>query len=192
MWHNRWTAKPPYRDALARTGIVEALAAFGPRVAGTPPLGLDLPSSDIDILCHARDAAAFAKALWALGAEWEGFTLHQWRQAPRPVIGRFRAHGWAFEVFGSPDPVEMQAGWRHFMVEARLLALGGPGLRAAVMAARLAGLKTEPAFAQVLKLRGEPYAALLLLAAAPDDRLAALVAVAGFTPAARGTPDGGR
>jgi hypothetical protein len=180
MWHNRWMEKPPYQDALAHAGIVEALVAFSPRVAGTPPLGLDLPSSDIDILCHARDAAAFATVLWSLGAGRDGFTLHQWRHAPRPVVGRFQAHGWTFEIFGSPDPVEMQAGWRHFTVEARLLALGGPGLRAAIMAARLTGLKTEPAFAQVLKLRGDPYAALLLLAAVPDDRLAAVLAAAGF------------
>ncbi|MDG3443830.1 DUF4269 domain-containing protein [Nitrospirillum amazonense] len=192
MWHNRWTEKPSYEEALALTGLMKTLAAFNPRVAGTPPLGLDLPSSDIDILCHARDATALATALWTMGADWEDFTLHQWRRAPRPIIARFRAHGWAFEVFGSPEPVEMQAGWRHFMVEARLLSLGGPALRAAVMAARLDGLKTEPAFAQVLKLRGDPYAALLLLAAAPEDRLSALVAAAGFIPASRGLLTGGR
>ncbi|WP_040844787.1 DUF4269 domain-containing protein, partial [Nitrospirillum viridazoti] len=119
MWHNRRTEKPSYQEALALTGLMEALAAFNPRVAGTPPLGLDLPSSDIDILCHAWDPTALAAALWTVGADWEGFTLHQWRQAPRPIIARFRAHGWAFEVFGSPEPVETQAGWRHFMVEAR-------------------------------------------------------------------------
>ena len=42
-----------YEDALAECGVLEALASFDPRVAGTPPLGLDLPDSDIDVLCFA-------------------------------------------------------------------------------------------------------------------------------------------
>ena len=44
-----------------------------------------------------------------------------------------------------------------------MLSLGGEPLRAAVMARRYAGAKTEPAFAQVLGLTGDPYAMLLTL-----------------------------
>lgn len=51
-------------------------------------------------------------------------------------------------------------GWRHFVVEKRLLALGGQRLAASVMSLRQNGLKTEPAFATVLKLQGDPYQAL--------------------------------
>jgi hypothetical protein len=58
------SGRPPYADALARTGLLARLAPFDPHVAGTPPLGLDLPSSDIDLLCFAPDAVAFARAMW--------------------------------------------------------------------------------------------------------------------------------
>jgi len=172
---------PPRRsheDALRLTGALRALAEFDPRVAGTPPLGLDLPDSDIDVLCHAPDAAAFAARVFNRFSGYECFATHQWTRGGRPVVAGFVAHGWRFEIFGAGEPVAAQAVWRHFVVERRLLALGGADLRSAVMAARTSGLKTEPAFAAVLGLGGDPYAALLELADWPDEALAVLVAAA--------------
>ena len=49
--HERWS----YEEAVAESDVMEDLASFDPRVAGTPPLGLDLPDSDIDIVCFASD-----------------------------------------------------------------------------------------------------------------------------------------
>jgi len=60
-------------------------------------------------------------------------------------------------------------------VERRLLAIGGDGFRRAVMAARRSGLKTEPAFAAVLGLDGDPYEALLYLEAVPDEGVNAIL-----------------
>ncbi len=171
--------RPGYREALADSRVLAALAAFDPHVAGTPPLGLDLPDSDIDILCHAPDADAFCTIAWFACAGFEDFTMHQWRSGGRPVIARFRAQGWAFELFASPEPVTAQAGWRHFIVERRLLGLGGDRLRDAVMTARREGLKTEPAFAKILGLRGDPYAAILALEAQSDTALADLLRMKG-------------
>jgi hypothetical protein len=166
------TDRPDHRDALARTAVLARLAAFDPHVAGTPPLGIDLPSSDIDILCHAPDPHAFAETVCRGCAVLSGFAVHQWRGAQRPVVARFTAEGWAFELFGSPEPVAAQPGWRHFLVERRLLAIGGDRLRAAILALRHAGAKTEPAFAQLLGLAGDPYAELLTLEAESDAELA--------------------
>ncbi|MDQ1081069.1 DUF4269 domain-containing protein [Pseudoroseomonas cervicalis] len=170
--------RPDWRAALRRSFALRRLAGFDPHVAGTPPLRLATPASDLDLLCHAPDPAAFARHLWReFGAE-RGFALWQWRGAPRPVLARFRAEGWEFEIFGAAQPVAEQAGWRHFVVERRLLALGGTKLRRAVRAARQRGMKTEPAFASVLGLEGDPYAALLALWGAPPARLRALLAQA--------------
>lgn len=166
-----------------------ALRAFDPHIAGTPPLGLDLPASDIDILCHAPDPAVFAAVVWDRFRNGSGFALRQWIGDGRPVIAGFHAHGWAFEIFGAAAPVREQAGWRHFDVERRLLALGGAPLREAVMAGRHRGLKTEPAVAAALGLSGDPYAALLDLQRQPDDALRRILLDAGFAPAPPTTPD---
>ncbi len=104
------------------------------------------------------------------------------------MIASFEAHGWAFEVFGQARAVGEQFGWRHFPVERRLLAQGGPSLRAAVMARRRAGTKTEPAFADALNLRGDPYETLLDVECLSDTALAGLLAEAGFGPCGAAHP----
>lgn len=140
-------------------------------MAGTFPLGLAVPGSDIDVLCHAPDAQVFAEALWETCRDFEDFAMWQWQKADRPVVAAFSVAGVPFEVFGQALPVQEQHGWRHFAVEARLLRLGGTDLREAVMTARRAGVKTEPAFAQVFGLEGDPYGAMLALAGEEDGQL---------------------
>lgn len=165
-----------WESALEASGILVRLAPFDPRVAGTFPLGLAVPGSDIDVLCHAPDADAFSASLWGFCRDFEGFSLRQWRGQDRPVIATFTVHGVPFELFGQARPVDAQHGWRHFEVERRLLALGGATLQDSVRTARRAGAKTELAFAQVLGLAGDPYAALFDLSAMDDTGLQRIVA----------------
>lgn len=63
---------------------------------------------------------------------------------------------------------------RHFYIERRLLTLE-PRLRAIVTDLKRTGVKTEPAFAQVLALKGDPYEALLPLELISDLELRALL-----------------
>ena len=177
-------SRPPYEDALAACRVLERLAGFDARVAGTPPLGLDMPGSDIDVLCCAPDAHAFAAALWAAFGDAPGFTLTQWRDPPRSVIAAFDVAGWRIEVYGEAAPVERQRGWRHFAVERRLLALGGPPFRYAVLELRRRGWKTEPAVAAALGLPGDPYQALLDLADLGNADLRDALRAAGFAASA--------
>ena len=173
--------KPHYTDALRRTNVLAILAPFTPRVAGTPPLGLDLPTSDIDILCYAPDPHAFTQAVWEAFATCDEFSVRQWTGRENPVITSFSAADWTFELFGQPLPVSEQPGWKHFEVEGRLLAIGGNPFRAAVMQRREAGMKTEPAFAAALGLKGSnPYQVLLEIAGWSDSALAALLRERGF------------
>ncbi|MDZ5451860.1 DUF4269 domain-containing protein [Labrys sp. ZIDIC5] len=172
--------RPDYAQALRETGLLELLRPFDPHVAGTPPLGIDLPSSDIDILCHAPDQIAFTQAVWSNLAASEAFSMHQWTGDPRPVVVGLIAQGWHFELFASPHPVAEQEGWRHFLAERRLLVLGGEPLRMRIMQHRLAGLKTEPAFAAALNLAGDPYQALLDLQQRANRDLAAILSAAGY------------
>lgn len=167
--------RPPYHDAVAQSGIMDRLQSLDPHLAGTPPLGLALATSDIDILCHAPDLDGASLLIWGALSSLDHFCIYQWREGERPLICTFSAFGWPFEIYVAPTLVEDQAGWRHFKVEERLLALGGDGLRKAVMRHREAGLKTEPAFALALGLPGDPYEAMLELADRPDADLASLI-----------------
>jgi len=175
------TVRFPWHDVLPALDPHGRLAPFDPHIAGTPPLGLDLPSSDIDILCHAADAQIYLETVWALFSAHDDFHVWQWTGRPgddRPIVARFKAMGWEIEVFGAAASVSDQAGWRHFNVERRLLAIGGQALRDRIMALRMQGMKTEPAFAVSLGIQADPYAALLDLERASDDELSALVSAA--------------
>lgn len=163
--------RPDYREAVARSDILSALREFDPHIAGTPPLNLDVPTSDIDILCYAPDPSRFSLAVWNSFGSRPQFRMWQGSGIDRPVLATFESHEWQFEIFGQAIPVVEQAGWRHFVIERRLLALGGQNLASAVMAFRREGLKTEPAFAAALKLAGDPYQILLDMDDWTDDAL---------------------
>lgn len=171
---------PPWREALSGSGVLDLLAGFDPRIAGTLPLGISLAGSDIDILCHAPEPNDVADCLWQ-ASEWlSGLTLWRWTSGERPLVAIFTIGDWPVEVFASLVEVDLQAGWRHFVVEERLLALAGDALRERVLTLRRAGAKTEPAFAAALGLQGDPYDALYRLSRVRDDELRGLLIAAGF------------
>jgi hypothetical protein len=160
-----------YEAAIGSSGLLDELRDFDPRVVGTLPLGLSTPASDIDVVCHVPDPAAFAQMVWRRYGSCDGFALYQWCSSRRPVVARFEWAGWPFELFGDPRPVDQQEGWLHFEIERRLLALDDGRLRKAVAGHRARGMKTEPAFAAVLAIAGDPYSGLLALGRESDAHL---------------------
>ncbi len=170
-----------YGDAVERVALGHHLRQWPWTLAGTPPLGIDVPGSDIDVVCSVDDYDGFATALWQAFAQFDGFCLWQWIGSGHPIVARFFAEGWTFEVFGSKAKLRDQKAVRHFAVEKRLLALAGDDFREAVLASKEAGHKTEPAFALLLGLSGDPYDALLSIGRADDADLSALLSSTGFT-----------
>ena len=139
------------------------------------PLGIALPDSDIDIACHAPDPDAASELIWKAFSLANDFALYRWSAKGRPLIAKFEAENWPFEIFVSPEPVTDQAGWQHFRVEQQLLSLAGFVLRDQIMALRLQGMKTEPAFATALGLTGDPYEAMRDLYGMSDMELAEII-----------------
>lgn len=144
------------------TSLFAALAPFEPTLVGTFPLGLQGVGSDIDVICRADDFGSFERVL----SNWftlAGVDFETWQRNERAVSVRFDVMGTAIEVYGEATPVLAQLGYRHMVVEARLLAVGGAALRERVRALKASGMKTEPAFAHALELVGDPFLALLEL-----------------------------
>jgi ribosomal protein S18 acetylase RimI-like enzyme len=175
--------------------LFRALAPFHPTLIGTYPLGLAVDGSDLDIACACDDLAAFERALrqtlselgisprlerLPLPALVAGFTLGE----PASAGGDL-----AIEIFAQPAPIAAQNGFRHMVIEGQLLILGGDALRARVHALKRSGIKTEPAFAQVLGLTGDPYAALLELETWSREQLRSLVDRALGIAAGRTAPE---
>jgi hypothetical protein len=180
--HYLRTGSPRQQQAyttLEASGLWSLLSEFNPMLAGTVPLGIDIAGSDLDVLCEVPEAAQarFAVLLRVLFEARPGFRLAQRRIGGHATtVCGFRYGREEIEVFGQALPVAQQHGWRHLLVERAVLAAGGESWRTAVHVLKQQGLKTEPAFAQLLGLPGDPYAALLSLEGLPADELRRLVA----------------
>ncbi|WP_324677557.1 DUF4269 domain-containing protein [Hymenobacter sp. GOD-10R] len=159
---------------LTTTKLMQVLHHYSPLLVGTFPLGLQQPGSDLDIICEVYNLGSFEALLREQFGHYAGFELRRTeRQGHLCSVATFVVEGWPVEVFGQPVPSAQQQGYRHLVVEHRLLQLGGAVFRARVQAQRATGLKTEPAFAACLGLTGDPYAELLRLESYSDAQLRA-------------------
>lgn len=162
--------------------LLNALAPFSPTLIGTYPLGLQTPASDFDIACSALDLTQFERSLGAVLLELgvPAASPRRLMLSTEASVTSFSCDGSPIEVFCQTIPVSEQHGFRHMIIEGQLLRLAGETLRERVLALRDDGLKTEAAFAKVLGLAGDPYAALLQLENQSQTELTKLLVKAGL------------
>jgi hypothetical protein len=168
-------------DTLAHLNIFDVLAAYDPVLAGTIPLGIDVATSDLDIICYADDLEMFAAEVRKLYGDYPAFS--QWQREIRGEASRvaiFSAGDFTVEIFAQNRPTGEQYAVRHMQVEARLLKIAGDAARQAIRKLKSGGVKTEPAFAAYFKLTGhglsdDPYEALLELETWDDEALQTLI-----------------
>lgn len=158
-------------------GLIRLLDRFRPVLAGTFPLGLQVGGSDIDILCEVPNLESF-EAFAVDNPAWfgEATIRRATHLTPEACVIHLELSGFDVELFGQPLSVFRQSAFRHMVIEGRLLAMGGDRLANRVRSLKANGMKTEPAFADVLGLRGDPYVALLELESVSNASLARLLA----------------
>ncbi len=167
--------KPDFEQVIERLDLLIRLQEFEPCVIGTPPLGIDVSTSDIDIACSAEDLFQFSSFCLKTFGSLDGYRCYNSVAQYLPsVIVQFCAMGWDIELFCQTIPIDQQWGVRHFQIEQRLIELE-PRLRIAVQQLKQNGSKTEPAFAKILGLEGDPYFALLELEQRCDRNLKHLI-----------------
>ena len=79
------------------------------------------------------------------------------------VKASFRVAGFDIEIFGQDIPTQRQNAYRHMVLEHRLLRERGESFRQEIIRLKQQGYKTEPAFARLLGIEGDPYSGLLAL-----------------------------
>lgn len=165
-------------EALASLGILGDLSQYSPVLCGTIPIDLDIPGSDLDIICRAADLDAFEANVRRLYLAMANFrSRRSVRNGLPSAVVSFGYTGFDIELFAQDRPVTAQNAYRHMLVEARLLEIGGPAAREKIRALKQTGLKTEPAFAAYFNLSGDPYETLLSLAELPIISLCEQVAL---------------
>ena len=148
---------------LTELDIFNQLKRYDPILVGTIPLAIDIPGSDLDVICEVYDLDEYEDGLKRKFGHMSEFDCwHTFRQMPS-VVASFQADEFAIEIFGQGQPTRQQNAYRHMVIEARILSLGNELLRGEIRRLKAAGLKTEPAFAEILSLSGDPYDQLLAL-----------------------------
>jgi len=147
---------PMAHSFLEQTDIIKKLSQFKPLLSGTIPLGIDLPESDLDILFESQDFDLFNKTVLnhfpsAIISTQDDFT-----------IAKLTHNRLAIELFCQKIAPLKQNAHRHLRIEGRLLKMLGTNFKNKVIELKSSGIKTEPAFGQLLDLN-DPYKQLLEL-----------------------------
>jgi hypothetical protein len=145
-------------SALTKLGLFETLSRFDPILAGTIPISIDISGSDLDIICCALDLSEFESTIHLEFSNLEDFKCH--RSIIRDVessISSFYYEDLHFEIFGQKTHSHEQYAVIHMIVERRILDILGEKGRIKIIELKESGLKTEPAFCELLNLKGDPF-----------------------------------
>ena len=144
--------------------ILEKLEKYDPILTGTIPIGIDLPESDLDIICECQNHSEFKTYLSENFSNKKDFKVYSTKQnGIESTIAEFKTDNFLFEIFGQNIPTEKQNAYQHMIIENRILKEKGSEFKQKVKELKSKGIKTEPAFAKLLGLNGNPYSELLKL-----------------------------
>jgi len=149
-------------QVLVEHQIFELLEPFDPLLTGTIPIHIDMASSDLDICCYYENQEEFASHLSHSFGKLTNFKLKEILIDGQPtIIANFLLADFEIEIFGQNIPSRQQNAFKHLLIEHQILQQKGEKFRTAIINLKLEGYKTEPAFAKLLGLTGDPYVALL-------------------------------
>jgi len=139
--------------------VLEEVLLFKPVIVGTYPIGINIESSDIDVIISYKDLNHM-KELLMVYKDYDNFSI----KLEDVLVCNFKASGFEFEIYVDTKPIETFNSYRHLVIERDLLNYFGQDFRQEIIELKRKGVKTEPAFAALLGLFGNPYDALLKLA----------------------------
>ncbi|TDB66894.1 DUF4269 domain-containing protein [Arundinibacter roseus] len=149
-------------ELLTNNYIFEILRPFSPVLTGTIPLDIDTDTSDLDIICCFQESSVFQQLIYENWQTAAGFSVKSYTINKRPtILARFYLDEIPVEIFGQNRPTDQQEAYKHLLIEDHLLKKYGEPFKLQVKELKSKGWKTEPAFAKLLHLEGDPYLALL-------------------------------
>jgi len=145
--------------------IFEKLNKYNPILVGTIPIEIDLPNSDLDIICECKNHSEFSDFLKKEFSNQKDFKIHTITkyQGIKSTIAKFKTDNFIIEIFGQNIPTEKQNAYLHMIIENKILTEKGLKFKNRIIELKKNGIKTEPAFAKLLGLKGNPYDELLKL-----------------------------
>ncbi len=153
---------------LSDLNIFTILSDYSPVLTGTIPINIDIPESDLDIICDVSDFDLFQNTVK------ENYSHHEnFRQSliDNIYIANFLYSGTEIEIYAQNKPTISQNAYIHMVIEYRILNISGEVFRQKIIELKKSGIKTEPAFGLLLNLTN-PFDDLIMLSKLNDDQLA--------------------
>ncbi len=148
-------------EAIKKLNIFNDLSTYNPVLCGTLPIGIDVMSSDLDIIMEVQELKHFEELLHSLYADKENFRTKKTTIRCKEVVkANFMFNNFEFELFGQSQPVHKQHAYLHMLIEHELLK-EEPTLKEKVINLKKQGYKTEPAFCKLLDIPRDPYESLI-------------------------------
>ncbi|WP_196893010.1 DUF4269 domain-containing protein [Aureivirga marina] len=142
--------------------IFEKLNSYHPILVGTIPIQIDTENSDLDIICEFQNEIIFKEIIEKLFGNLNNFKIKESNKFfEKAIISNFELENFQFEIFGQKIPTNKQYGYLHMLTEARILEEKGEEFRLKIIDLKKKGFKTEPAFAKLLNIKGDPFQELL-------------------------------
>lgn len=155
-------------NILKQHRIFEILDLYTPLLTGTIPIGIDVESSDLDIICRVDDFEEFKRYVTLNFHNYRAFHISLKDEV---MVINFYVEEMEIEIFATNQPYYNNNAYRHLLTEYRVLNLLGEKFREEILQLRHEGVKTEPAFARLLGLEGDPFEALLNLESVSDTEI---------------------
>lgn len=149
-------------EILTQNRILSNLMEFEPILTGTIPININIENSDLDIICYWKNKTDFIEKLHLLFEGEVDFSSRATQiNEQESVIANFKIDGFEIEIFGQNTPTRNQNGYKHLIKEYEILQAKSESFRLEIIKLKQNGYKTEPAFAHLLGLKGDPYIKLL-------------------------------
>ncbi len=149
---------------IEKLGIFQKLEKYNPVLAGTIPIDIDVPESDLDVICACNNHSGFSKTLIKYFETENDFKIYSTKiNGIKSTVAEFKTEHFTFEIFGQNIPTEKQYAYRHMILENKILEREGIEFKKEIRRLKSKGIKTEHAFAKLLALKGNPYEELLKL-----------------------------
>lgn len=155
---------------LKKIEIFTILKEFNPILVGTIPLGINVENSDLDIVCELRN-----RLKKIIIENFSKYSKFQVRERKDSFICNFFVENIEIEIYASKIKSEETNGYKHMVIENKILKITNSRFKKAVIELKKEKIKTEPAFAKILKIEGDSYEKLLELEKYSEKELELLI-----------------
>jgi uncharacterized protein len=168
--------RPMIAVLVSELKLLEIFKNNQPFIAGTIPLAIDGPGADVDFLVTFADPKEFIEI-----CKHDFSSLPEFEVYSKEIndlqysLCRFDYRGVPVELFCSSLSTFKQNAFLHFQVEEKLLKYGPANWTEEVLNLKSLGVKTEPAFAKLLKSDTDGYKLLLDLQKKPISELRSII-----------------